>query len=168
MPPTYNPRENRHLRIGLVYTLLALLSYSTLGLFHKLADVKDCRPSAITVLLYFSSLVYLLIGSFGALSVPGAPVTAKLLGVPFGVCSAIAILALQTALRFGNISTSWLAINLSAGVPAVASIMLYHEAISLRKVFALVLIAGAMVLLWRDRAIEERLAAMAETQGSVR
>jgi EamA domain-containing membrane protein RarD len=156
------------LGIGLVYTLLALLSYSTLGLFHKLADVKGCRPSAITVLLYFSSLVYLLIGSFGALSVPGAPVTAKLLGVPFGVCSAIAILALQTALRFGNISTSWLAINLSAGVPAVASIVLYHEAISLRKVFALVLIAGAMVLLWRDRAIEERLAARAETQGSVR
>jgi EamA domain-containing membrane protein RarD len=156
------------LGIGLVYTLLALLSYSTLGLFHKLADVKGCRPSAITVLLYFSSLVYLLIGSFGTLSVPGAPVTAKLLGVPFGMCSAIAILALQTALRFGNISTSWLAINLSAGVPAVASIVLYHEAISLRKVFALVLIAGAMVLLWQDRAIEERLAATAETQGSVR
>lgn len=154
--------------IGFVYTLLALLSYSTLGLFHKLADVKGCRPSAITVLLYFSSLVYLLIGSFGALSAPGAPVTAKLLGVPFGICSAIAILALQTALRFGNISTSWLAINLSAGVPAVASIVLYHEAISLRKTFALVLIAGAMVLLWRDRAIEERLAATAETQGSVR
>lgn len=154
--------------IGFVYTLLALLSYSTLGLFHKLADVKGCRPSAITVLLYFSSLVYLLIGSFGALSAPGAPVTAKLLGVPFGICSAIAILALQTALRFGNISTSWLAINLSAGVPAVASIVLYHETISLRKTFALVLIAGAMVLLWRDRAIEERLAATAETQGSVR
>jgi hypothetical protein len=155
------------LGIGLVYTLLGLLSYSMLGLFHKLADVKGCRPSAITVLLYFFSLIYLLIGSFGALSVPGAPVTAKLLGVPFGMCSAIAILALQTALRFGNISTSWLAINLSAGVPAVASIVLYHEAISLRKTFALVLIAGAMVLLWRDRAIEE-IAATAETQRSVR
>lgn len=154
--------------IGLAYTLFALLSYSTLGLFHKLADVKGCRPSAITVLLYFFSLVYLLMGSFAALSAPGAPVTARLIGVPFGVCSAIAILALQTALRFGNISTSWLAINLSAGVPAVASIVLYHEAISVRKIFALVLIAGAMVLLWRDRAIEERLAAIAETQGSVR
>jgi EamA domain-containing membrane protein RarD len=155
------------LEIGLVYTLLALLSYSTLGLFHKLADVKECRPSAITVLLYFFSLVYLLLGSFAALSMSGAPTTAKLLGIPFGMCSAVAILALQTALRFGNISTSWLAINLSAGVPAVVSIVLYHEAISLRKVFALVLIAGAMVLLWRDRAIEERLAA-AEVQRTVR
>ena len=155
------------MEIGLVYTLLALLSYSTLGLFHKLADVKECRPSAITVLLYFFSLVYLLLGSFAALSMSGAPTTAKLLGIPFGMCSAVAILALQTALRFGNISTSWLAINLSAGVPAVVSIVLYHEAISLRKVFALVLIAGAMVLLWRDRAIEERLAA-AEVQRTVR
>ena len=152
------------MEIGLAYTLLALLSYSTLGLFHKLADVKGCRPSAITVLLYFFSLVYLLVGSLGALSMSGAPVTAKLLGIPFGMCSAIAILALQTALRFGNISTSWLAINLSAGVPAVASIMLYHEPISSRKVLALVLIAGAMVLLWRDRAIEERLAAAVETE----
>jgi EamA domain-containing membrane protein RarD len=155
------------LEIGLVYTLLALLSYSTLGLFHKLADVKKCRPAAITVLLYFFSLVYLLLGSLAALSVSGAPTTAKLLGIPFGMCSAVAILALQTALRFGNISTSWLAINLSAGVPAVVSIVLYHEAISLRKVFALVLIAGAMVLLWRDRAIEERLAAT-EVQRTIR
>lgn len=148
--------------IGLVYTLLALLSYSALGLFHKLADVKDCRPSAITVLLYFSSLVYLLLGSVSAHPAAAAPLTAKLLGIPFGMCSAIAILALQTALRFGNISTSWLAINLSAGVPAVASIALYHEPVSLRKGFALLLIAGAMVLLWKDRSIEERRAARAE------
>ncbi len=150
--------------IGLLYTLLALLSYSTLGLFHKLADVRNCRPSAITVLLYFWSLIYLLLGSLGALSAPGSPLTAKLLGIPFGMCSAIAILALQTALRFGNISTSWLAINLSAGVPAVASIVLYHESISLRKTLALLLIVGAMVLLWKDREIEERRAAEAESR----
>lgn len=148
--------------IGLLYTLLALLSYSTLGLFHKLADVKSCRPSAVTVLLYFSSLMYLLVAGLASLSAPGAPLTAKLLGIPFGMCSAIAILALQTALRFGNISTSWLAINLSAGVPAVASIVLYHEPISLRKALALLLIVGAMVLLWKDREIEERRAAESE------
>jgi drug/metabolite transporter (DMT)-like permease len=144
---------------GFVFALLALLSYSTLGILHKLADVKGSRPAAINVLLYSSSLVILLVaGLFAGSSVFAGPLLAKLLALPFGISSAIAILALQTALRFGNISTSWLAINLSAGVPTVASILLYHEAITVRKSLSLLLIAAAMVLLWKDKVAADRKA----------
>lgn len=145
------------MKSGFVYTLLALLSYSTLGILHKVADVKGTRPAAINVLLYLSSLLILLIGGvFSGASLFTGPLSARLLALPFGVCSAIAILALQTALRFGNISTSWLAINLSAGVPTLASILLYHEPMSLRKSLSLILIAAAMLLLWKDKEAADR------------
>jgi drug/metabolite transporter (DMT)-like permease len=147
------------LNSGFVYALLALLSYSTLGVLHKLADVKGCRPPAINVLLYSSSLsILLLAGMFAGSSIFAGPPAAKLLAIPFGMSSAIAILALQTALRFGNISTSWLAINLSAGVPTVGSILLYHEVMTVRKSLSLLLIVLAMVLLWKDKEIANRRA----------
>jgi drug/metabolite transporter (DMT)-like permease len=149
--------ESGYVNSGLVYALLALVSYSVLGVLHKLADVKGTRPAAINVLLYLSSLVILLMAGLliGNPALTG-PVSPKLLALPFGVSSAVAILALQTALRFGNISTSWLAINLSSGLPTVASIVLYHEPINSRKSISLILITAAMILLWKDKDIEVR------------
>jgi drug/metabolite transporter (DMT)-like permease len=150
-------KESGSVNFGLVYALLALISYGVLGVLHKLADVKGTRPAAINVLLYLSSLVILLMGGFliGNSALTG-PLSPKLLALPFGISSAVAILALQTALRFGNISTSWLAINLSSGLPTVASILLYHEPINSRKSISLILITAAMILLWKDKDIEVR------------
>jgi EamA domain-containing membrane protein RarD len=130
----------------------ALLSFSALGIFHKLADVKKCRPNAITALLYFWSLVFV----FGILSLvqrttPAVPAEVAWIGIPFGVSAAVAILAFQAGIRHGKISTSWLAINLSSGVPTVASILIYSEAVTPMKAFALLLIPIAMVLLWKDK-----------------
>lgn len=150
-------KESSLVNPGLLYALLALLSYSLLGVLHKLADVKGARPTAVSALLYLSSLMILLVtGLFAGNSVWTGPLSAKLLGVPFGIASAVAILALQTALRFGDISTSWLAINLSSGVPTLASILLYHEPINARKGVSLVLITAAMILLWKDKDIASR------------
>lgn len=144
---------------GFACALVALFSYSVLGVLHKLADVKGSRPAAINVLIYSSSLsILLLVGLFAGTSFIAGPPTPKLLAIPFGMSSAIAILALQTALRFGNISTSWLAINLSAGLPTVGSILLFHEAITLRKSLSLLLITLAMILLWKDKEVSDRRA----------
>lgn len=142
---------------GHLYMALALASYSILGVFHKLADVKHCRPSAINALLYFWSLV--MISAFLMLvkrASPAAPGAVLHIALPFGVCSAIAILALQAGIRHGNIATSWLAINLSAGIPTLASILIYHEPLNLRKGIALVLIVVSMILLWKDKRMMER------------
>lgn len=139
---------------GKTYLLLAVLSFSGIGVVAKLADLKNSRPSAINLLLYLSSCLFLVMLDVLIRGHGGSPAFVKLLALPFGICSAIAILALQTALRYGNISTSWLAINLSAGIPTVGSILLYHEQLNLRKGCALLLIVAALVLLWKDKKME--------------
>jgi drug/metabolite transporter (DMT)-like permease len=143
--------------IGYLYAVLGLLSFGALGIFHKLADVRRCRPSAVSVLLYAWSLTMLIALVTIVRQQPvTAPSTVVTVAIPFGIAASIAILALQTALPYGNIATSWLAINLSAGVPTVASILIYHEPVSMRKGAALVLIVLSMLLLWKDKTLMEK------------
>lgn len=143
--------------LGLVYAALALCSFGALGVFHKMADVERCRPAAVSFLLYVWSLVFLaaivLFVRGEGLAAPGMVLA---VAMPFGVSAAIAILALQSALPYGSIATSWLAINLSAGIPTVASILIYDEPVSVTKSVALVLIVLSMLLLWKDKQIEEQ------------
>ena len=143
---------------GQIYMLLALLSFSMLGVLHKVADVKRSRPSAITALLASSSLLFVaLFVIFGTPTGPAVPARVALIALPFGAAASIAILAFQAGVKHGNISTSWLAINLSAGIPTVASILIYDEPVRAGKALALALIPVSMFLLWKDKkALEER------------
>jgi hypothetical protein len=149
------------MHLGYIYILLSLSSYSSLGILHKVAEVKNCRPLPISVLMCAWSLVFLSGAGFVVGKNLHTPFQIIKLALPFGVCAGIAILALQTALSLGNISTSWLAINLSAGIPTVLSIVLYREPVSLRKILALVTMAISMVLLWKDSRL--RNAALASS-----
>ena len=136
---------------------LALLSFSTLGVFHKVADVKKCRPSALTALLYAASLVMaILLVTLVQRTGGSAPGGVAALALPFGMSAAAAILAFQAGIRHGNIATSWLAINLSSGIPTVGSIVFYGEPVQPTKALALLLIPVAMLLLWKDKKDEER------------
>ena len=58
-------------------------------------------------------------------------------------------------MKHGNIATSWLAINLSAGIPTVASILIYDEPVRVGKALALALIPVSMFLLWKDKKAQE-------------
>lgn len=143
------------MKASYVYACLGLLSFSLLGVFHKLADVRDCRPASINVLLYVWSVLFAAIlavfGQHSSLAAPGAVIG---IAIPFGMAASVGILALQAGIRHGNIATSWLAINLSSGIPTVASILIYHEAVSARKALALLLIPVSMALLWIDKRRE--------------
>jgi EamA domain-containing membrane protein RarD len=144
---------------GQIYMLLALVSFSLLGVLHKVADVKHSRPAAINALLAGSSLAFLFAflvlrggsAGAGAPSTLAAPASVALLALPFGVSASIAILAFQAGVKHGNIATSWLAINLSAGIPTVASILVYDEPVGTGKAIALTLIPISMFLLWKDK-----------------
>jgi len=118
--------------------LLGLLSFGMLGILHKLADVKKGRPPAINALLAVSSLVmvfgFVLFGTVGG---PVVPRVVALVAIPFGISASVAILAFQAGVKHGHIATSWLAINLSAGIPTVASILIYDEPVSTAKALAL-------------------------------
>lgn len=142
---------------GQIYMLLALLSFSLLGVLHKMADVKRCRPSAITALLYGWSLVFVAaLVTLGRGTGPAAPPVVVVIALPFGICASIAILAFQAGVKHGYIATSWLAINLSAGIPTVASVLIYDEPILPGKAIALVLIPVSMFLLWKDKKDDEK------------
>jgi drug/metabolite transporter (DMT)-like permease len=142
---------------GQIYMLLALLSFSLLGVFHKLADVKRCRPSAVNALLYAWSLCFVLaLVTLGRGTGPAAPSSVVVIAVPFGICASVAILAFQAGIKHGNIATSWLAINLSAGIPTVASVLIYDEPVLPGRALALCLIPLSMFLLWKDKKDDEK------------
>jgi drug/metabolite transporter (DMT)-like permease len=145
---------------GQIYMLLALVSFSMLGVFHKLADVKQSRPSAINALLYGWSLLFVLGLVFVRGAGPSAPSTVITIAVPFGISASVAILAFQAGIKHGKIATSWLAINLSAGIPTIASILIYDEPVQLRQALALSLIPIAIGFLWKDKADDERRRAL--------
>ena len=142
---------------GHIYMLLALLSFSMLGVLHKVADVQQGRPPAINALLAVSSLVmvfgFVLMGTAGG---PAVPRVVALVAIPFGISASVAILAFQAGVKHGHIATSWLAINLSAGIPTVASILIYDEPVGTTKALALALIPVSMFLLWQDKKQQER------------
>lgn len=144
------------MHLGLLYILLSLASYSLLGILHKVAEVKGCRALAISVLMCGWSLVFLLATGMALGKSLQTPAQVVSLALPFGICAGLAIFALQTALSFGNISTSWLAINLSAGIPTVLSIVLYQEPVNRWKIVALVTMAISMILLWKDSQSKKR------------
>jgi EamA domain-containing membrane protein RarD len=141
---------------GQIYMLLGMLSFSLLGVLHKVADVKKSRPSAINALLMSSSLLFVLL--FLLFDTPTgmvAPIQVATIAMPFGVAASVAILAFQAGVKHGNIATSWLAINLSAGIPTVASIVIYDEPVGIGKALALALIPVSMFLLWKDKKAQE-------------
>lgn len=141
---------------GHLYMIAALLSFSTLGVFHKIADVKKCRPAATNALIYCWSLLFaLVVVMLIRRESPAAPAPVVYVAIPFGVAASVAILAFQAGIRHGKIATSWLAINLSSGIPTVASLLIYHETLTVRKTVALLLIPASMALLWVDKRRSE-------------
>jgi drug/metabolite transporter (DMT)-like permease len=135
---------------GHVYILLSLLSFSSLGILHKVAEVRGCRAWSISILMCAWSLIFLVLIGFSSSRDLHIPLHIATLALPLGVSAGLAILALQTALSLGNIATSWLAVNLSAGIPTILSILLYSEPVTWLKILALVAMAVSMILLWKD------------------
>src|SRR5215831_18342775 len=112
------------MKAGYLYTLMALGSFGMLGILNKLTEVKKCRPSAVSALLCMWSAVmicgFLVFFKHSNVSAPGKVIVVAII---FGICGAIATIAFLTGLKYGKISTSWLIINLSSAVPAIASIL---------------------------------------------
>lgn len=138
---------------GHIFMFLGLLSFGLLGVFHKLADVKEASPKAITAVLYLASLVFVLIALTAIQKDTPFARDGRVLaiGLPFGLSAGVAILAFQAGIRHGGITTSWLVINLSSAIPTVASILIYKEAVTPTKAVALILIPIAILLLWKER-----------------
>jgi drug/metabolite transporter (DMT)-like permease len=139
------------------YLAVAVCSLGMLGVLHKVADHRQCRPEAINLFLFFWAsailLIFCLVRGAGLLETP-----LKALGVAAicGTLAGTAILFFQRGVRYGRISTSWLVINLSTIVPTVLAILVYHEKVSVRRAMSLALALASLGLLWLDRRREEQ------------
>ena len=140
------------------FLFLAVGSLGMLGVMHKLADHRRCRPEAVNAFLFLGAAVAIL--AYSQVSghhwdrVPGFIWATALV---CGFLASAAIVSFQHGLRFGKISTSWLIINLSMSLPIVLSILIYSEAVSPRRALGLGLAVIALLLLWLERRREERL-----------
>jgi drug/metabolite transporter (DMT)-like permease len=139
---------------GYIFMFTGLLSFAAMGIVHKLGD--RCHGSALNIALFtmgsscILSLIYAVISHPGPTMSPFHPVVA-LVALPFGVAAGSGLWVFQKGLRYGHIATSWLLVNLSAGIPTVLSTVIYHEPLSWKKLGILLLIAVSLVLLWWDR-----------------
>lgn len=150
------------------FMIAALVCYGMLGVFAKAADDRGCRPCSLYMLLFFWACF--LVCGFVVFSAHGhfaVPFKVYRIALPFGIVAAVAGLAFQTGIHYGKISTSWLIINLSAIVPAILSIVIYHERLTLRIVVVLLLTGLSIYLLWQDKKAEERQRKKTPSQGPV-
>ncbi len=136
--------------MGYFLVFWSLFSYGLLGICHKLAERKHCRPEPLSGMLML----------FGCLGMNLSVILGKGYAVPVKVfclalvCGSLALCALwsfQEGIKHGKIATSWLIINLSAAIPTVLSIVIYREPVNLKKIGILGMIAVAIVLVWLDR-----------------
>ena len=142
--------------LGYLYILLSLTSFGLIGIFAKMADLKQCRPPAVYTLAYAWALVFsalLVVAARGAQF--ATPPAVYWIALPFGVSSALGGIVFMAGVRYGKISTSWLIVNLSAAIPAAGSLIFYHEPVSPRKMAVLVLAVASVFLLWKDKQAEE-------------
>jgi uncharacterized membrane protein len=143
-----------------LFLLLALCSFGLLGVLHKVADHRGCRPEAANLFLFLGASVLMALfalfrGEFTSIS--AAPPRAWLMAAGCGLLTSLAILNFQKGIRFGKISTSWLVINLSTVLPTILSILIYTEVVSLRRGAGLGLALVAIALLWLERKQEEAM-----------
>lgn len=138
---------------GYFFMLMGLLSFAMLGIFHKLADKFDADALNITLFAMGSAALITTFNVFFLAQAPSTriPTAVFLIAVPFGIFASSGFWFFQRGLRFGNIATSWLLINLSSAVPTVLSTIIYQEPVSWRKVGALILVICSLLLLWWDR-----------------
>lgn len=143
--------------MGYLFACLAMLAFGMLGILSKLSDRRNCSPLATTVSLFAVSTAItglaILLGKKASFAAPGSVIGVAL---GFGIVTVLSSWVFLYGIRFGKITTSWVIINLSAIVPALASTLIYGEKVSPKRLVLLLLVIGAVLLLWKDMRDERR------------
>ncbi len=145
--------------LGYVLLLLGLLAFGGLGIFHKVADHPKCRPKMIAlILLFWGGVLTTAYTSFFNAKGLHFPPRVVLIGCCGGTLSSLALFLFQTGLRYGKISTSWLLLNLATSVPILLSIFLFGERLNYGKAAGILLVLGAILMMWWDKKLDLRQA----------
>ncbi|MEN6536103.1 MAG: EamA family transporter [Bryobacteraceae bacterium] len=150
---------------GLLVCALGAIAFGLLGCASKVAERKRCDASALIMSMFGWATLLTLLRATGAGSGFQLPWKGALVAVACGICAVAAYFAFQTSIRLGKVTIGWLMMNLSAGVPALVSIWLYNEKLTLLKTSALLLAGASVFLLFWGHRIDERTERQTGTKG---
>ncbi|MGD1063914.1 MAG: EamA family transporter [Terracidiphilus sp.] len=141
---------------GILMCVLGAISFGLLGCASKMAERKRCNASALVLwMITWASLFMLVRWLTQAHKVHvGWAVIALAFG--FGLMATIAYLAFQRSIEFGKVTVGWLFMNLSAGVPALVSLWMYSEKLTLLKFIAFCLALISLFCLFQGNRLEVR------------
>jgi uncharacterized membrane protein len=141
--------------MGVIYLVSSILAFGVLGASYKLSGRLKCNSRQVNLSFFAVSMVAML----AWVTMSGNLVAVKpaiLLGSGMGLAAALAVAVFREACTKGKLSTSWTILQLSLVVPALASILYWHEKPSLRQYSGLALVLLAILLLGMDMGRKEK------------
>ena len=139
---------------GLMFCFLGALSFGLLACASKFAERRNCQASVLVVLLFAWATLVMLVRSAGLPAPLSLPLKAAAVAVACGICAAVAYYAFQFSIGFGKVSVAWLMMNISSAIPAVVSVFVYGEKLTLLKILALGLVLLSLYFIFRGRRAE--------------
>jgi multidrug transporter EmrE-like cation transporter len=103
----------------------------------------------LVVLLCGWATLVMLVRSAGLPSPLSLPLKAAAVAVACGICGAVAYYAFLFSIGFGKLSVGWLMMNISSAIPAVVSVFVYGEKLTLPKILALGLVLVSLYFIFR-------------------
>ena len=151
--------------MGLLCCFLGAISFGLLGTALKAAERRKADAAGLVVSAYAWPALLMLLRTLALKSGGHVPTKVYVIAVIFGICAAVASLAFQVSIRIGKVTVGWLMMNLSAGVPVIVSVRMYHETLTVLKVVALGLALVSIFSLAWGQVIEKRAIASNPSKG---
>jgi uncharacterized membrane protein len=140
--------------MGVIYLVISILAFGVLGVSYKLSGRLKCNSRQVNLSFFLISLVVMLVWVCASRNLVLVK-PAIVLGSAMGLAAVIAVAVFREACAKGKLSTSWTILQLSLVVPALASVLYWHEMPSLRRWMGLGLVLVAIVLLGVDMGRKE-------------
>jgi drug/metabolite transporter (DMT)-like permease len=149
---------------GILLCVCGALSFGLLACASKVAERKNSNSAALVGWVFGWATLAMLGRSLMTAGQAHVTMPVVAIAMVFGVCAAVAYFAFQLSIAVGRVTVGWLMMNLSAGIPAIVSILLYGEKVTLLKSVAFALALVALACLFQGHRIEARHAIAAGTK----
>jgi drug/metabolite transporter (DMT)-like permease len=150
--------------VGIILCFAGAISFGLAACVAKVAEKQNCKASALVASLFGWAVVFMLVRTLMLGADFRLPAKAVGVAVVLGICAAVAFLAFQTSIAFGKVTVAWLMMNLSAGVPALVSIWVYRERVTLLRCIAFAVALIALGCLFQGKRMEGQAASPAAAQ----
>ncbi len=130
--------------MGTIALVTTILFSGIFALGYKAATRYNCELRAVNLWLNISSL--LAVFFYYLCSGPNFSTAAMLMGLASGACGYAATLSFFYHMRSGYLSVSWAVIGTAVAFPVAASVLIWHEHLTVRQWCGVALIPVALFL----------------------